>query len=457
MRKSPIHRALRLIPIACLPAFAQFDNDFKISFHGAGWWQQGLIGKTTDTLVSQNNYSGNVLMNTGALFNMNFDFNPNLQGALGIGAIKQHNPLGTFQASNVKNLGYGNYTFINLAKFTYNADGTGNKTRLKFTAGLFDYKYDDNIRNLGLYLIRGTVYPQLLVSGFETGEMVGSANMEGFHLQSDFGDFTQDVLLISEMHMFPRYDFSALYIGKYSFGGVLELGGGVNFYHYLPINADVTSPSDALYDPKEGSGKNRLDPKFALPIVNGNGDTAGYEWYSNKGIVLMGRFMLDFKPITGTGGIFGPEEFKLYGEAALIGVKNYEVIYKNRMERMPLMLGVALPAWRILDELKLEVEYFKNPYMPNSAKVVKNTSPIPIDEHLGKDADGKPIVYDVKADDVKWSLYLSKVLAGHVKLSGQIANDHSRFGTGRPLDPSYDETLSALKDWYVTGKIAFFF
>ncbi len=202
-------------------------------------------------------------MNTGALFNMNFDFNPKLHGALGIGAIKQHNPLGTFQASNVKNIHYGNYTFINLAKFTYNADGIGNKTRLKFTAGLFDYKYDDNIRNLGLYLIRGTVYPQLLVSGFETNEMVGSANMEGFHLQSSFGNYTQDVLLISEMHMFPRYDFSALYIGKYGFGKVLELGGGVNFYHYLPINSDVTSPSEKLYDPEEGSGTTRwLSPRW---------------------------------------------------------------------------------------------------------------------------------------------------------------------------------------------------
>ncbi len=453
MKKLLLYRVLFIISIARLSALAQFENDFKISFHGAGWWQNGLIGKATDTLINRNNYSGNVLINTGALFNMDFDFNPNLHGTLGIGAIKQHNPIGSFEASKVKDVSFGNYTFINLAKFTYNANGTGNKTRLKFTTGLFDYKYDDNIRNLGLYLIRGAVYPQLLVSGFETNEMVGSANMEGFHLQSTFGNYTQDLLLVSETTMMPRYDFSALYIGKYTLGDFLELGGGVNCYHCLPINSDVTSPSTKLYDPKAGGG----DPKFALPLVNSNGDTVGYEWYSNKGIKLMGRFMLDLKTVTGTQNIFGPEELKFYGEAALIGYKNYQIIYKKRMERMPVMLGIAFPTFKILDELKLEVEYFKNPYMPNIEKVMKNTSPIPVDKRLGVDGSGNPLVYDTKTDDVKWSLYLSKVIAEHVKLSGQLANDHSRFGTGRPLDPTYNETLSALKDWYITGKVAFFF
>lgn len=451
MKLSVIVRTFGLVFLLTLPILAQFDNDFKVNFHGAGWWQWGVIGAVSDTGTTYENYDGNVNVNTGALFNMIFDFNPNMYGALGIGAVKGHNALGAFSMQNASKVNYGNNTFINLAKFSYNPAGLGNASRLKITVGLFDYKYENNLRNLGLYLIRGAVYPQIIISGFETDEMVGSANMLGLHVQSDFGNYIQDVLLVSETKMVPSYDFSLLYIGTYNLNSALQLGGGFNFYHYLPVRSEVTSPSEDYFSPTDNGGAGTyLDNKYALEDTT-TPDTV-YEWYSHKGIKAMGRFALDIKELVGTKDIMGSEELKLYGEAAIIGLKSYDLIYTSWKERTVMMLGFSFPTYKILDELKFEVEYFDSPYIPSYTKLVNYRSPVPVDSYVNRKPTDKP--YDVDSDNWKWSLYISKVFTNHVKISGQAANDHTRFGASKGFN---DETLSKLKDWYFTTKIAFFF
>lgn len=454
--------------IACLaigllipaPAAAQFTNDFGIEFHGAGWMQAGTILRTSDTTSSKNNYAGNYLENTGALFNMQFQFNPELDGALGIGAVKTHNPMGTFNIGNVEGVQLGNFSFINMARLTYTLGGTGSRSRLSLTSGLFNYKYDDHVKNLGLYLIRGAVYPQILQSGFETKEMIQSANMLGLRLRSDFGgNFTQDVLLVSETDLKPKYDFSLLYVAGYRAGKALELGAGVNFYHYLPVRPGATSPSDADFDPGDvqgGGPANPLDRKYA---IDADSAAAAREWYSHKGIKVMARFALDPKAaLGGLSGLFGPGELIVYGEAAVIGLKSYELIYRDIRERIPVMAGFNLPTFRLLDELALEVEYFDSPYMPDYAKIMEFSSPIPRSPYWNRSAtDTAARPYDVAGDNWKWSLYASKVLAGHVKISAQAASDHFRIGSQQPWFPTYDETFSHWKDWYFMGKLTFFF
>jgi hypothetical protein len=457
-------------------AFGQFANDFGIEFHGAGWLQAGSIMATTDTVTSKNDYAGNYVENAGALFNMGFRFDDKLDGALGVGAIKAHNPLGSRNIGNLGDVRLDNVSFVNMARFTWNAGGIGARSPFSLTAGLFDYKYDGNVKNLGLYLIRGAVYPQILISGFETKEMVQSANMLGAHMRNSFGEsFTQDVLLVSETELKPKYDFSFLYVATWTPTKVFDVGAGVDFYHYLPVRSEATSPSGKYFDPaqsqNQGSRPDPLDRLYSLDkdttvipaAQRGTPEDSlriAREWYSHKGIKLMGRFAFDPKALLGLGeeGPFGPNELKLYGEAAVIGVKSYELLYKHIGERIPVMVGFNLPSFRLLDDFALEVEYFHSPYMPDYAKLMEFSSPIPRSPNWNRPAsDSAAVPYDVKRDDWKWSLYASKVLAGHVKLSAQAASDHFRIGSQQPWFPTYDETFATWKDWYLMAKLAFFF
>ncbi len=460
------------LPLAQIPALAQFSNDFPIDFHGAGWMSAGSIIATTDTITSRNDYTGNYIENTGALFNMEFQFNPKLDGSLGVGAIKAHNPVGTRDMGDLKGVKLGNFAFVNMASLTWNSVATGQRSPLELTTGLFAYKYDDNIKNLGLYLIRGAVYPQVLESGFETKEMVQSANMLGAHLRNCLGEsFTQDLLMVSETDLKPKYDFSLIYVGTYKAGKVLDLGAGVNFYHLLPARSAATSPSEKDFDPtlfQKGGDPDPLDRIYALdkdtsiiPLAArktpDDSLAIAREWYSHQGIKLMARFAFDPKELLGgMEGSFGPQELKIYGEAAIIGVKSYEIIYKKMSERIPVMFGINLPSFRLLDDLALEVEYFDSPYMPDYAKLMEFSSPIPRSANWNR-TDSGSVPYDVKADNWKWSLYASKVLSGHVKISAQAASDHLRIGSQQPWFPTYDETFASWKDWYVMGKLAFFF
>jgi hypothetical protein len=455
------------------PASAQFNNDFRINFHGAGWMSAGNILATSDTVTSSNDYAGNYLENTGALFNMEFDFNPKLGGYLGFGAIMAHNPVGSRDLGNLKGVKLGNFAFVNMASLTYNPAGTGARSPFEATTGLFAYKYDDNIKNLGLYLIRGAVYPQVLESGFETKEMVQSANMLGAHIRSSFGEsFTQDVLLVSETELKPKYDFSLIYVGTYRFGKLMDLGAGVNFYHFLPVRSDATSPSEKYFDPdlvqQSGGEPSPLDRIYALdkdtvvlpPALRSNPDDSlriAREWYTHRGVKVMGRFAFDPKAlIDGAESVFGPQDLKIYGEAAIIGVKSYELIYRKITERIPVMIGFNIPTFKLLDDLAFEVEYFDSPYVPDYAKLMEFSSPIPRSPNWHR-SDSASAPYDVKGDNWKWSLYASKVLSGHVKLSAQAASDHYRIGAQQPWFPTYDETFTTWKDWYVMGKLAFFF
>ncbi len=353
-----------------------------------------------------------------------------------------------------------------MARFTYTRGGDKATSPLQLTVGLFDYKYDYNIRNLGLYLIRGSVYPGIIISSFESKEMLPSGNMLGAHMRNHIGSYTQDLLVVSETDLGPKFDFSIIYVGTYNFPKLLELGAGINFYHFLPVRPDLTTPTEEHFDPRESEDNtydHEFDRKYALDLdtmINGTDTTYTREWYSNKGVKVMGRLVLDPKELMSTE-IFGPNDLKLYAEAAILGVKNYQKIYNNIIERIPVMVGFGIPTFKLLDDCALEIEYYGSKYLPDYSKVVRAASPIPQNPHKGRvkaqPGEEQTPPYDVDADNWKWSLYLAKVLGGHMKISGQVASDHYRISSEAPWFPTYEETFSTWKDWYWMAKLTFFF
>jgi hypothetical protein len=166
-----------------------------------------------------------------------------------------------------------------------------------------------------------------------------------------------------------------------------------------------------------------------------------------KGIKLMARASANL------GGLFGMDEsaygpFRLFAEAAVLGVENQPYYYEKIGQRIPVMLGLDIPTFGLLDLVSVQLEYFKNPYPENSYQQYANTLPQPAFP------SGNPALYEANRasglyseDDLKWSFYLHKNLYQGLDLFLQAANDHFRVQDVN-AGPSFTPVTHLKADWY---------
>lgn len=419
-------------------------------FSGVGWVQYGQVAKSTDTLP--NDYNGNAMQNSGAQISINAEISERLNGAVGMGVYEGH-PLG----GQIKAGGRVRVTpspYIAEARFTYTL-GEKDRPVLQATGGLFHYNYDSNIKNLGLYLLRGSVYPGFLVSGFETKEVVPLSNVLGLSLRNVSGILTSDVVVNCETDLKPYFDLSLAYIGRARFGGFLSLGAGVNLHRVIPNNSKVShNPFDPIVESTDQEAFNIYQREFIyVDTVGGKRDTT---FFGFDGTKLMADFEIDPKELLGGEGIFGAEDLKLYGEVAVMGLnfdKAHTAIYGKLANRLPFMVGFNVPAFGFLDHISAEVEWYGAKFRDDTwrlqPEIVRPVSPIPYDYS----SDMK--TYD--RDNLKWAVHVAKTIQGHFKISGQVANDHFRpYGVAGSAT-TYEVATSTPKDWYWMTKIAYFF
>lgn len=177
---------------------------------------------------------------------------------------------------------------------------------------------------------------------------------------------------------------------------------------------------------------------------------------TRSAINLMGRVGIDFAELLDIKERTGP--FKLYAEAAVLGVRNQPVYYENVFQRMPVMVGVHLPTFGLLDLLAVETEYLANPYQDSQQELsIHNREPL-----VGPSMaipDLSPEAYDsprfvqpsVHGDDVKWSIHAVRTLVPGVRLKVQVASDHLRlqnFDAGGIL-PSVSPQTVRKNQWYI--------
>jgi hypothetical protein len=361
----------------------------------------------------------------------------------GLGAVERHFlPGGSKDATGRSPFVVSPY--LVQADFTY-AWWNSEDSKLKLTGGYFPYTYNPEVKNLGLYLLRGPVYPGVVISGFETKHIAPVANMLGLRLQHVSGSFEQNLVLTSETELYPLFDFSPAYLASVKLGGALTIGGGVNFFHWIPIEKRLTSPDTLAYDRSDTPDGTITDPNlrtwiYVDPVAN---DTT---FLSFKGTKVMANACLDPKAFLGTGAM-GPEDLKLYFEAALIGLDMsgpYKAIYGGYMNRMPVMVGFNFPMFNLMDHLSLEVEWYGSKVKDDLTRYQASTS---------NQMSMLPVVnranLNLKRDDWKWSVHGSKKL-GQVRLAMQVANDHSRPG-GKLMFPAneWQSFFVSPKDWYV--------
>lgn len=424
-------RLLSLCGLCLLPAFGQDTSSLKIG--AAGWIQTSrFVQKDTSFVQGIDKLSQYAY---GSQVSLSKQVNPKLGIHAGMGIFVSHSlAYSDNNGGGYAPLFYSPYPSVGYLDYSILSEGPH---LMSMKLGLFPYDYAENNRNLGLYLLRGPVYPGFLLSGFETKHVLPIANMLGVQLHHEWGGFSQDLILNSEQEFFPYYDISPAYLAFYK-NSFMRIGAGVNFYHLVAIDDTLTT--------------NPID--FYVDTTGGGSDTTQLSF---KGTKLMAMGSLDLKALFGSEST--AEDWKIYGEVAIIGLKNtkaYQELYGDLLHRMPMMLGINLPTFGYADVFSFEAEWYGAPFADDITKYTSHTSgrqdPLPNNPVAGK---------NYRRDNWKWSAYLSKVYAGHIKLSGQVANDHSRPGNfkdyGDNNPPEMKSPFSSLQNWYMTGKVAYFF
>ena len=311
--------------------------------------------------------------------------------------------------------------------------------RLSIDIGRFPYKYNPDVRNLGEYLFRSGLYPQFLIGDFDYPQ----ARLSGFRISTTlFTTLCQDLLLTTETQVRPFFDFSLSYAGSYSVSDIVTLGWGGSLWRFLPVNGKMTKPAGTFDD----------------MYVTAGGDT-GY--YTFSGAKVMGRFSVDPKRIFSRGessGIFGKEDFRLYAEAAILGLGNYPASarvphgYDTLGQKTVCMAGFNFPAFRVFDVLSIEAEWFGSKY-PNSFQPGFYKDPLATPAQPSQTYSW----HDYAIDDWKWSVYAKKTLFNAFSIIGEVARDHVRTTADNQWYVDREEALTRPGNWHWMVKTQFSF
>jgi hypothetical protein len=349
--------------------------------------------------------------------------------------------------------------------------------------GLFPFKYNQEVRNLGEYLFRTGCYPGYIYSeGFD----LAGTQLSGIHLRNMLfnGAVINDFFFTSELYLYPAKDFSLAFLTDVTPlpNRVINFGLGLQLFRLLQVDDAYTTPTQ--YEHMRGSPEEKLAPNW---YFTSSGDTA---YYTFAGTKIMGRLAFDPKPLFGSLDFFGPEDLKLYSEAIILGVKNYPVSmdsnhYYNRpinefgynklLEKMPIMAGFNFPAFKLLDVFSLEVEYYGKKYV-NRVPIYANSNnmlrlPLPYDPKINQgypygdsltkrpEATGEysKETYKGGAAQWKWSVYFKRTLLERFNITMQFARDHTLIKTGLAQNVDFEEIFIKDKQWYWMMKFGYSF
>lgn len=394
------------------------------------------------------------------------------------------------------------YIGPSVAEAMYHFGGTEN-SMLSFGGGMFPFEYNPDANNLGEYLFRSGPYPSFIMTGGNGGlTAIGDqfSVLQGFRSHAHIGNFNADMLLTTETGLPPLYDWSLAFVASYQIAdGLLDLGAGVNFKRLIQIDAKKTSVRDLenSYFQKgnawySGDARNYTNPasfisdladtayakntksdsvvgdglkaqslklsSIADSLVEGGpwldaktGLVPGASYYTPAGTMVMARVAVDFKKLF-NADFFGPNDLRLYGEIALLGIKNYPVYYKKMTERMPMMVGFNVPGFHLLDLISVQMEYYNSPNLNNTSTIGAHNWAIPFIPDRGASIFSKKAFNDLSTkDNYSWSVLARKKILSTLNLNVQVARDHMRtVGTdwfyGSRFEPN--EILHKTSSWY---------
>ncbi|HAO99490.1 MAG TPA: hypothetical protein DCQ83_05550 [Fibrobacteres bacterium] len=384
------------------------------------------------------------------------------------------------------------------------ASATFSFTRqLNAQGGYFPFRYSPSM-NLGEYLLRSESYPTYVATGGWT--WVDSAYMRslGFRVRASHfgGRFSHELGLYWEYENPPLYDISPAYLFSLRPSKGVEIGGGVALRRWFMNSQENPSMgSDPFYGDQyveisnfpavqgrsdqqaSATGERKGIRQFLMNLQGCNADqskcthyldTAGNlvdvdtnglavpgsqraaiftktEDITRRAVNVMARVTFDCAELFHLNGT-GP--FKAYAEWAILGVQNQPVYYEDITQRMPVMVGVHIPTFGLLDLLAVEAEYLNNPYPDSKQKLDGGTNPqvypsdMPIpDVDYSKNDFTVPSVH---GDDWKWSVHAVRSIVPGLKIKLQAANDHMRLRTVGDYGhlPAAQPQTAGKNQWY---------
>jgi hypothetical protein len=328
------------------------------------------------------------------------------------------------------------YPYLSRADLTYNF-GSSDDPDLSITLGYFPFKYNPDARNLGEYMFRSGTYPQYLITDFD----FPMAKLFGMHVNGrNSGPFKWDILATLNTEWTAIGDLNLTGIASYQPVPFVTLGAGAGWFSLVSANWDQTTPA------VEGCSYIEDGKRY---------------YYTFAGQKVMGRFSLDPQSLF-PNNLFGHEDFKIYSEAAILGLINYplgedgKTRYDDIKKRIPVMGGFNIPAFKYLDILSLQAEWFGSDYINDLNPIMFDNQPIPFSSNRGTKTP-----YNTKenhnGDDWKWSLYGKKTIAEHFNIVFQFARDHMRWYREDYTLQDGQEALRSNKDWYYTIKLGYVF
>jgi len=316
--------------------------------------------------------------------------------------------------------------------------GSPDRPGLCAEIGYFPYKYNADARNLGEYLFRSGTYPGYLVTEFDYPQ----ARLAGLRIGVSLlhNTMRHDIILYSETDFKPFGDGTLAWVGEYAPLRFLTIGAGASLSHIIPVDKGLVTPHNV---------NNRY--------FTSGGDTA---YYTFKGVKAMARAALDPKRIFlhDNTWIFGENDLRVYAEAAVLGLRNYPADsltnpygYDTLLRKMPVMFGMNLPCFKVLDLCAIELEWYGARYPDGYQKTAEFSLPLPDDVRATRDPR------DYRRDDWKWSVYAVRSFGPHCSIIFQAARDHIRALSAYPENADRQEVLSTKGQWYWMGKSCFSF
>jgi hypothetical protein len=364
--------------------------------------------------------------------------------------------IGGVESFNIPGMWYSFYFDQMDAVYTF---GDAAAPPLQLTLGYFPFKYNPDARDLGEYLYRSGTYPAFIINNFDYAQ----ARLAGLKVTSNlFGMLHQDLLLTMETDYPPFFDLNAGYIVSCDFAKILQLGAGGMYQSLIPANSNLTTPRD------ENNNGYLLNPVYNDTTGTYSGTIA---YYTYAGLKLMARFSFDPKRLFNTStddfGILGQEDLKIYGEGAILGVENYPASkistnpnpwgYDTLLHKIPLMAGFNIPAFKLLDVLTAEVEWYGCTYPNNDQyKGEQEPFPVPVSPSANSGVGVSAFNYAV-TDNWKWAVYAKKSFKCGAYLVGQVARDHIRNETPLMSTVDREEALRALQAWFWEIKVGYQF
>lgn len=338
--------------------------------------------------------------------------------------------------------------YINEARGQFSF-GNAEEPFLKLDLGMFTFKYNHEVRNLGEYLFRTGTYPTYILNDFD----FPAARLLGLHASFDpLENLHADVLFTTEAYMYPLYDFSLTGIVSYKLFNALDVGAGIDFARFFPVSDNRTSPE---YKASDNASFNSY--------ITQNGDTSFYSFKATKAMV---RAAIDIKALFGSSEIFGAEDLKLYGEVCWVGIGGYNAQetfdsaqniayhawYNSLNERTPRMIGLNIPTFKALDVLSFEFEYFPSVIPNDFTNVNRLLTPVPY-INGGVNSYNRD---DYNDGFFRWSLYAKRMIVQGFSIAGEAAFDHFRT-TLEDGSPFEGESLTKAGNWHWKLKFGYAF